>query len=437
MEKVPEFSYVEPAEYAQARELKLLKKQVYDRLYDELDPNELVLETDDSERSRNQRIAVARHIQRILKEMGISTKDKQKLVAEILDGVISYGPIASFVVDPDITEIMVNKKDQIFIEREGKLEYTNRKFVSTSHLMKIIQRIVYPLGRLINEQNPMVDARLPDGSRVNAIIPPLAVQGPMLTIRKFVTEIVNAQDLVELGSISPEMAKFFQVAVLTRRNIIISGGSGAGKTTLLNVLSSFIPPNERIITIEDAAELRLSQFHIGRLEYRPPDIHGEGEVTIRDLFRNALRMRPDRIIVGECRGAEALDMLQAMNTGHDGSMTTLHANSPKDALSRLETMVAMAGMGIPIGAIRRQIASSIHLIIHVQRYPDGSRKVAKVTEITGIEGEMITRADIFVFKQTGVGEDGMIKGTFESTGIVPKFFEEVRSMGIHLPMDIF
>lgn len=420
-----------------SREARELKKRIYEILYETVDPRELVLETDDSERSRSQRIAVARHLQNILKSLGISPKDKQKLVAELLDGVISYGPIASYVADPEVTEIMVNKKDQIFTERSGKLHKTDRKFLTTAHLLKVIQRIVGALGRIINEKTPMCDARLPDGSRVNVIIPPLSVQGPMLTIRKFVTEIVQAEDLIELGTISPEMAKFFQVAVLTKRNIMVSGGTGAGKTTMLNVLSSFIPNSERIITIEDAAELKLHQYHIGRLEARPPDIHGEGEVTIGDLFRNSLRMRPDRIIVGECRGAEALSMLQAMNSGHNGSMTTAHANSPSDLISRLETMVSMAGTVLSISAIRRQIASAINMIVHVSRYRDGSRKVSHVTEITGIEGDMITRSDIFRFKQTGVDNNGLVLGRFEATGIVPKFFEEVREMGIKLPLEIF
>lgn len=419
------------------RKTRQLRKEIFDYLYETMPLESLVLEPDDSEKSRKARILVGKQIQGFLQDQRIEPQKHEEIIFSILEGLIAYGPIASFVADPEVTEIMVNKKDQIFIERGGRLEYTTRKFTNTSHLMKVIQRIVYPLGRIINEENPMVDARLPDGSRVNAIIPPLSVQGPMLTVRKFVMEIVSAKNLIELGSISPEIAKFFQVAVLSRRNIMISGGSGAGKTTLLNVLSSFIPREERIITIEDAAELRLSQFHIGRLEARPADLQGRGEVTILDLFRNALRMRPDRIIVGECRGEETLAMLQAMNSGHDGSLTTAHANSPKDLLSRLETMVSMAGTNMPLAAIRRQVSSAIHLIIHVQRYADGSRKVSSVTELTGMEGDTILRSELYKYNQTGIDERGRILGEFRATGLVPKFFEDIRSSGIKLPMDIF
>lgn len=420
-----------------ARKQAVLRRNVYSRLYSAVPPAELVLDNDDSKESRDKRIKVSDYIGGILSEMTIEREKEQELHTEILDGVISYGPIAEFIFDPDVTEVMVNKKDQIFVEKRGKIELTNRVFLSTAHLMQVIQQIVGSLGRVINEKYPMADARLPDGSRVNVIIPPLSVQGPMLTIRKFVTEIISARDLIKINSISEEMARFFQIAVVSRRNIMVSGGTGAGKTTLLNVLSSFIPQNERIITIEDAAELKLAQFHIGRLETRPPDINNEGEIGIGDLFRNSLRMRPDRIIVGECRGAEALDMLQAMNSGHDGSLTTAHANSPKDLLSRLETMCSMAGTVLSISAIRRQIAAAIHLIIHVSRFPDGTRKVSQITEITGMEGETVTRSDIFRFRQTGKDSTGMVIGVFEPTGIVPKFFEDIRELGFKLPMDIF
>lgn len=423
--------------FEEARKHSVFRRNIARKLYGRLSAEALVLDSDDSEESTARRMVVSEAIGQIIAEMHVDKNREQEMHSEILNAIISYGPIAEFIYDPDVTEIMVNHKDQIFVEKAGKLELTERAFLTTAHLLEVIQRIVRPLGRIVNDKNPMADARLPDGSRVNVIIPPLSVQGPMLTIRKFVTEIISARDLIRIGSISEEMSRFFQIAVVSRRNIMVSGGTGAGKTTLLNVLSSFIPQHERIITIEDAAELKLAQFHIGRLETRPPDINQEGEVGIGDLFRNSLRMRPDRIIVGECRGAESLDMLQAMNSGHDGSLTTAHANSPKDLLSRLETMVSMAGTALPVEAIRRQIASAINLIVHVSRYPDGSRKVAQVVEITGMEGDTITRSEIFRYRQTGKDSTGRVLGAFEPTGIVPKFFEDIREMGFKLPMDIF
>jgi pilus assembly protein CpaF len=332
---------------------------------------------------------------------------------------------------------MVNHPDQVYVEKQGKLVVTQTRFLSTAHLMNHIERILVPLGKTANARHPMVDSRLPDGSRVNVIIPPLAVQGPMLTIRKFVRPLVAAEDLIALGSIGQNMSRFLQVAVETKQNIVICGGTATGKTTLLNVMSSFIPPDERIITIEDAAELQIFQPHVGRLEARPADSHGEGTVTIGDLFRNSLRMRPDRIIVGECRGPEALDMLQAMNSGHEGSITTVHANSTKDVLSRLETMAMMAGSGLDTRAIRKQISSAVDIIVSVARYSDGSRKVNMISELTGMEGDTITRLDLFRFRQTSIGDDGRVQGVFEGTGAVPRFYEEVRAKGNNPPMDIF
>ena len=331
---------------------------------------------------------------------------------------------------------MVNGPKNIYVERDGKIDRTNASFESDEHLMRIVDRIVAPLGRRIDESSPMVDARLPDGSRVNAVIPPISLVGPTLTIRKFSRIPLTIQDLIDFGSITPEAVEFLRAAVIARINIVISGGTGSGKTTLLNVLSGFIPNEQRIVTIENAAELQLRQEHVVTLESRPPNIEGKGEITVRDLVINTLRMRPDRIVVGECRGAEALDMLQAMNTGHDGSLTTAHSNSPRDSLARLETMVLMAGMDLPIRAIREQIASAIQLIVHQDRMRDGSRKVVSVTEIQGMEGNIITMSEIFAFEQTGV-EDGRVIGRLRPTGLRPKFIKQIQAAGIMLPPAIF
>jgi pilus assembly protein CpaF len=359
------------------------------------------------------------------------------LISDIADELLGYGPLEALLRDQTITEIMVNGPSVIYVERNGKIELANVQFRDSTHLRQVIDRIVTPLGRRIDESSPMVDARLPDGSRVNAIIPPLALDGPTLTIRKFGQHRLTADDLIKLGSITPAMVSFLAACVRIKLNILVSGGTGSGKTTLLNVLSSFIPPGERIVTIEDAAELRLQQPHIVRLEARPANIEGKGEVRIRDLVRNSLRMRPDRIVVGECRSGEALDMLQAMNTGHDGSLTTLHANSPRDCTSRLETMVMMAGMELPSRAIREQIASAIHLIVQVSRMSDGSRKVISITEVQGMEGQVITLQDLFTFRQTTVDEQGRVQGAMEATGLIPKFFHRFATAGINLPPDIF
>lgn len=367
----------------------------------------------------------------------LSQTDKQKIVKFVMDEIVGYGPINSLINDPTISEIMVNGWNLVFVEREGKIVKTEVQFRDDAHVLHTIDKIITPLGRRIDESSPMVDARLPDGSRVNAIIPPLSIKGPTLTIRKFATDPFQTDDLISFGTMTHEVARFLKACVKGRLNIMVSGGTGSGKTTTLNVLSSFIPERERIITIEDAAELQLRQEHVITLESRPSNIEGRGKVTIRDLVINSLRMRPDRIIVGEVRGGEALDMLQAMNTGHDGSISTLHANSPRDALARLETMVLMAGMDLPLRAIREQVASAINLIVHQGRFADGTRKIMRVSEVVGMEGEVITLQDIFVFKQEGVDERVRIKGRLMPTGIIPIFLENLSGTGENISKEIF
>jgi pilus assembly protein CpaF len=362
---------------------------------------------------------------------------RQELFHDILDDLLGYGPIQSLLDDPTISEVMVNHPDQVYIEREGKLLETHVHFDSDEHIMRVIERIVSPLGRRVDADSPMVDARLPDGSRVNAVIPPVAIDGPLLTIRKFTKAKLTIDQLIEFGTLTRTMCDFLRACVLGRLNILISGGTGSGKTTLLNVLSSFIPENERVVTIEDSAELRLDQEHVVRMESRPPDLDGRGQVTIRDMVRNTLRMRPDRIIVGECRGGEALDMLQAMNTGHDGSLTTLHANSPRDALLRLETMVLMAGMELPLKVIRQQIASAVDLIVHQSRLKNGPRKIAAISEVSGMEGDTIVMTDIFKYEQTGVAPDGSAIGHFRATGIRPMFSPRLEAVGYKLSAELF
>jgi pilus assembly protein CpaF len=359
-----------------------------------------------------------------------------QLLEWITSDIIGYGPLEIFLSDPEVTEIMVNGPSDIYVERFGIIEHTNARFTDDTHLRRIIDRIVAPLGRRVDESSPFVDARLPNGFRVNATIPPLSLDGPILTIRKFAVIPYTAQDLVNNGTLSTNLVQFLKACVETKVNLVISGGTGSGKTTLLNVVSTYIPSQERIITIEDIAELKLNQRHVVRLEKRPPNIEGKGEVTIRQLVINALRMRPDRIIVGEARGGEALDMLQAMNTGHDGSMTTIHSNNPRDTLRRIETMVLMAGMELPLKAIREQVASSINLIVHLERMRDGVRRVVKVSELQGMEGDAYTLQDIFVFEQTSV-RNGRVIGSLKSTGLRPKLSEKFEINDIVLPEDTF
>ncbi len=363
--------------------------------------------------------------------------DADALAREIYNEALRLGPLEAFLADDTITEIMVNGPHMVYVERKGKLELTGQTFMDDASVLAIIERIVSPIGRRIDESQPYVDARLADGSRVNAIIPPLSLVGPCITIRKFSKTPLTTEDFIRFGTWTAEMAEFLKICVKMRKNIIVAGGTGSGKTTLLNVLSSFIPDNERVVTIEDAAELRLTQPHLVRLEARPPNIEGRGAITIRDLVRNALRMRPDRIIVGECRSGEALDMLQAMNTGHDGSLTTVHANSPRDVISRLETMVLMSGLDLPSRAIREQISSAVDLIVHESRMSDGSRRITHITEVLGLEGTQTIMQDIFEFKQTGVDKDGKIIGYLAPTGSVPTFFEQIKSRGLSLDPVIF
>ncbi len=362
---------------------------------------------------------------------------KAELVRDLLNEFFGFGPIQPLLEDPTVNEVMVNGPQHVYIERKGKLQLTLVKFDDDAHVRRIIDRIILPLGRRVDPDSPLVDARLPDGSRVNAVIPPVAIDGPSITIRKFSTKRLTIEDLINFGSITPEIAEFIKACVVSRMNVVVSGGTGSGKTTLLNVLSSFIPEDERIVTIEDAAELNLSQEHVVRLEAKKPNLDGKGEVTIRDLVRNSLRMRPERIVVGECRGGEALDMLQAMNTGHDGSLTTLHANSPRDAISRMETMSLMAGLDFPLKVIREQIASAVELIVQQTRLRDGSRKVTQVTEVAGMEGDTVVLQDIFKFVEEGTNASGQVIGGMRPTGLRPIFTPKLEAAGFHLPPEVF
>ncbi|TMK60915.1 MAG: CpaF family protein [Actinobacteria bacterium] len=368
----------------------------------------------------------------------LSAQEKLLIVRQIGDSVLGLGPLEPFVRDPEVTEIMVNNWDTIYVERAGKLYWTGTKFHDEQQLRRTIDKIVGKVGRRVDEASPYVDARLPDGSRVNAVIPPLSIDGPALTIRKFAADPYQADDLIEFGTMTSPVAQFLEACVRGRINVLVAGGTGAGKTTTLNVISSFIPDDERILTIEDAAELKLQQPHVIRLESRPPNIEGKGQITIRDLVRNSLRMRPDRIVVGEVRGAEALDMLQAMNTGHDGSVSTIHCNSPRDALSRLETITMMAGMELSNRAIREQIASAIQLIVYQQRLKDGTRRFTHVTEVAGMEGEVITLQDIFLFDfSAGIDEEGRFRGRLKSTGLRPKFLDKLAERGVYVEPELF
>ncbi len=368
--------------------------------------------------------------------LALTRAERVRMLEQITDEIVGLGPLEPLLRDESVTEVMVNGPRQVYIERAGKIELTNVTFQNDEHVMRIIDRIIAPLGRRVDESSPMVDARLMDGSRVNAVIPPISLVGPVVTIRKFSASPFTVDDLIRFGTATPEMFDFLKACVEARLNLFVSGGTGSGKTTMLNILSSFIPNDERIVTIEDAAELQLRQEHVVTMEARPMNIEGKGAVPIRELVRNSLRMRPDRIIVGECRSGEALDMLQAMNTGHDGSMSTGHANSPRDMLSRLETMVLMAGVDLPLRAIREQVASAVDLIVQQSRLKDGTRRITNITEVQGMEGDVIVMQDVFVFEQTGVVE-GKIQGRLKPTGIRPKFAEKFETMGIHLPPGLF
>ena len=416
-----------------------LLRSVHEQLIEAMDLKRLdIAKLGDDALRRRTETAIHGIVERLVESGGLpSGIDQERLISDVLNEALGLGPLEQFLADPSITEIMVNRTDQIYIERDGKLQPTDQRFSSDAAVYGIIERIVAPLGRRIDESSPLVDARLKDGSRVNAIIPPLAIKGPSITIRKFRREMFSARDLFDFGSISEPMLEFLQVCVAQRSDILISGGTGSGKTTTLNLISNFIPETERIVTIEDAAELQLKQDHLVSLESRPPNIEGKGQVAIRDLVRNALRMRPDRIIVGECRGGEALDMLQAMNTGHDGSLTTAHANSPRDALARLETMVLMAGMDLPVRAIREQIASAIDIIVQQSRMPDGSRKITHIVEVTGMEGDVITLQDIFLYEMTGFDDDGKVVGAYKPTGFIPRFYDELRARKVPVDLSIF
>ncbi len=413
-----------------------LKRQVHQSLLDTLGPKLYDARLTQAELEQK----VRQTLQEVLAagEMPLTSADRARIAQEIADDILGYGPIEPYLRDVDVTEIMVNGPDQIFVERSGRIHPVEGRFADEGHLRRTIDKIVGRVGRRVDESSPMVDARLPDGSRVNAIIPPLAVDGSLLTIRKFSADPLTADDLVAFGSMTRAVSDFLAACVRGRLNILVSGGTGAGKTTTLNVLSGFIPTDERVITIEDAAELQLHQEHVLRLEARPPNIEGKGEVKIRDLVRNALRMRPDRIVVGEIRDAAALDMLQAMNTGHDGSVGTVHANGPRDVLSRVETMVLMAGVDLPMRAIREQVASAVDLIVHQARFKDGSRRITHITEVVGMEGDVITLQDLFLFDhQMGADEHGRPLGMLKSTGLRPRFLEKLQAGGVRLDPGAF
>jgi len=433
----PDSSYIKKSGVTATRssQINIIKREMHQELIERLSDVIYRKNISDAELS----LRVRGEIQRILNANNypLTGEEKNIIIEDFINDVVGYGPIEEYLKDEDVTEVMVNSPKKIYVEKFGKIYSTDKTFLDESHLMQVINKIVSRVGRRVDESSPYVDARLPDGSRVNVIIHPLVLNGPVITIRKFSSEPFTIEDLVGMGTCTQKVADFLEACIKGRLNVICSGGTGTGKTTTLNVLSSFIPHDERIITIEDAAELKLGQEHVIRLEARPPNIEGKGEVTIRDLVRNALRMRPDRIIVGEVRGGEALDMLQAMNTGHDGSLSTVHANSPRDVLSRLETMVLMAGVDIPIKAIREQISSAVNLIVHMSRLKDGTRKFTKVTEVQGMEGDVITLQDLFLFDFMGVDEEGRFKGRIKSTGIRPRFTDRLRNFGVDLPDKVF
>ncbi|HLU42614.1 MAG TPA: CpaF family protein [Microthrixaceae bacterium] len=414
-----------------------LRHRIHQQLIDELGP--ILFDRRLSEEDLRRRVHEQLHAAIAAERVPLTAADKAKLIQDVSDDILGYGPIDSLLHDDDVTEIMVNGPDKVFVERGGKLaKDPNVRFLDEEHVRRVIDKIVSEIGRRIDESTPMVDARLPDGSRVNAVIAPLAIGGPFLTIRKFSTDPLQIDDLIRFGSINPHAARFLQACIVGRLNGVVAGGTGTGKTTMLNVLSSFIPGDERIVTVEDAKELQLHQEHVLCLESRPPNVEGRGEVTIRDLVKNTLRMRPDRIVVGECRSGEALDMLQAMNTGHDGSLTTVHANSPRDTLARLETLVLMAGFDLPVRAIREQMASAIDVIVQLSRLRDGTRRVTHITEVQGMEGDVITLQDIFLFDfAAGVDEHGRYRGQLKATGVRPKFAEKLADQGIRLGPEMF
>lgn len=424
----PQPGFVERKSYRE------LKTRIHRKLLDRVDL--AMMETMSPEQLREE---LKTMVERLLAEetLAINDAERKSLVRDIQHEVLGLGPLEPLMADPTISDILVNTYRQVYVERKGKLELTDVHFENEAHLLKIIDKIVSGVGRRVDESSPMVDARLPDGSRVNAIIPPLAVDGAILSIRRFAVIPLRMDDFLQLKSLTPEMAQIIEGLVKAKVNLLISGGTGTGKTTLLNILSGYIPTSERVVTIEDAAELQLQQPHVVRLEVRPPNIEGKGEVTQRMLVRNSLRMRPDRIIVGEVRGAEVLDMLQAMNTGHEGSMTTVHANTPRDALTRLENMAGMAGLNLPPKTMRQQISSALTAVIHVARMSDGKRKLTSIQEITGMESDIITMQEIFIFEQTGVAPDGTVLGHFRATGIRPKFVDRLRTRGIEVPDELF
>jgi pilus assembly protein CpaF len=413
-----------------------LRQKIHHHLIDELGP--ILYDKRLSEEDLRRRVHEQLHAALAQERAPLSAADKAQLIQDVSDDILGYGPIDRLLKDEEVSEVMVNGPDSVYVERAGRIEKTTASFVDETHLRRIIDKIVGQVGRRIDESTPLVDARLPDGSRVNAVIHPLAIGGPFLTIRKFSTDPYQIDDLIRFGTLNAHAARFLQACVVGRLNVIVSGGTGTGKTTTLNVLSSFIPAEERIVTVEDAKELQLHQDHVLAMEARPPNIEGKGQITIRDLVKNCLRMRPDRIVVGECRSGEALDMLQAMNTGHDGSITTVHSNAPRDTLARIETMTLMAGFDLPIRAIREQMASALDLIVHLTRLRDGTRRITHVTEVQGMEGDVITLQDIFLFDfGMGIDEHGRFRGHLKATGVRPKFTEKLADLGIRLGPEVF